>query len=377
MLGGRGAGKTRAGAEWVREQARTGRFRRIALVAPTFHDVREVMIDGASGIRALPGERPIYEATRRRLLWRSGAEAHCFSAEDPESLRGPQFDAAWCDEIAYWPRLEEALRTLNHGLRLGVRPLMLATTTPRPVPALKLLVARKDTTVTRSKTFDNAHNLSPAFVEGLQEGWGGTAYERQELYGELIDDPEGALWRRAMIEEARAKPLRACTRVVVAVDPPVSVSAKADACGIVAAGAYEESGLAHGIVLADASIRGATPQGWSARAAALAEAVGAGEIIAEANNGGELVRDVLRLAAPHLPVRLVHARRGKRDRASPVAWLYEQGRIAHACAMPVLEDEMCAFGASPSTHSPDRVDALVWALTHLLLDDPRPRLRAL
>ncbi|MEQ1817350.1 MAG: terminase family protein [Terricaulis sp.] len=377
FMGGRGAGKTRAGAEWVSELARRGRAGRIALIAPTFHDVREVLIEGHSGLRSLPYERPAYEASRRRLVWNNGAQASCLSAEDPEALRGPQFDAAWCDELCYWSYPDEMVETLQLGLRLGGRPRMMVTTTPRPMRALKGLLAQRDTVTTRSTTLENRRNLSADFVAAVQARWEGTARHRQELLGELIEEPEGALWKRADLEALRARLEGSFDRVVVAVDPPASVGAKADACGIVAAAARGEGFAREALVLADASLQGAAPHEWAARAAELARTVGAHAIVAEANNGGEMVRAVLKAAAPDCLVRLVRASEGKRARAEPIAALYAQGRVKHAAAFPHLEDEMCAFGAEGFNESPDRLDALVWALTDLLLggaSSPRARI---
>jgi phage terminase large subunit-like protein len=255
FLGGRGAGKSRAGAEWVSALARLGRAARIALIAPTFHDVREVMVDGQSGIRALPYERPAYEATRRRLVWANGAQAFGFSAEDPESLRGPQFDAAWADELCYWAYPEATLSALAHALRLGDAPRLAVTTTPRPMGALKRLLAAPDTVLTRATTWDNAKNLAPDFIAALQQRWSGLARERQELLGELIEDAEGALWRRTELEALRTREHGVFDRIVVSVDPPAGASASSAQCGIVAAGAWGEGFERCALVLADASLR--------------------------------------------------------------------------------------------------------------------------
>jgi phage terminase large subunit-like protein len=377
FLGGRGAGKTRAGAEWIASAARSGRASRIALVGPTFHDVREVMIEGNSGIRHLHGTRPNFEASRKRLSWANGAQAFAFSAEDPESLRGPQFDAAWCDELCFWAYPDETLATLEHALRLGDRPQMLVTTTPRPIQALKRLLAAADTTATRAATWNNRHNLSTDFIEALNDRWAGTARHRQELLGEFIEDAEGALWTRAELERLRRAPEASFDRVVVGVDPPASVGAHADACGIVAAGSRGDGRARALVVLADATIQGAPPQVWADRVAALACAVGADAIVAEANNGGEMVRAVLKAAAPEMNVRLVRASDGKRARAEPIAALYAQGRVTHATAFADLEDEMCGFGAADRRGSPDRVDALVWALSELMAGAATPRFRVL
>ncbi len=376
-MGGRGAGKTRAGAEWVAAQARRRAAGRIALIGPTFHDVREVMVEGPSGLCSLGRSRPHYEASRKRLVWANGAQAFCFSAEDPESLRGPQFDAAWCDELCYWAYPDETLATLEHGLRLGERPRMLVTTTPRPIGALKRLMAARDTVVTRSSTWENAHNVAPDFISALNERWAGSGRHRQELLGELIEDLDGALWRRADIEAARARVTGPFDRIVVAVDPPASSGARADACGIIAAGAWGEGHARQAVVLADASVQGVQPHVWAARAAQRAESVGAHVIVAEANNGGDMAREVLRAAAPHLYVKLVHASVGKRARAEPIALYYAQGRVKHAATFAALEDEMCSFGAEGFKQSPDRVDALVWALTDLLRGGAGPQIRIL
>jgi phage terminase large subunit-like protein len=378
FLGGRGAGKTRAGAEWVSWLARSGRAGRIALIGPTFHDVREVMLDGESGLRSLANERPIYEASRRRLVWKNGAQAACLSAEDPDALRGPQFDAAWCDEVCFWKNPECVLETLEHGLRVGVRPRMMVTTTPRPSRMLKRLLAARDTVTTSASTFENERNLSADFIAALKSRWAGTARHRQELLGEVIEEMEGALWKRADLERLRERVEGALDRVVVAVDPPASVGPDADACGIVAAAARGEGFARHAVVLADASVQGVAPHVWAARAAELARSVGAHAIVAEANNGGEMVRAVLKAAAPEIYVRLVRASEGKRTRAEPIAALYAQGRVKHASAFPELEDEMCAFGAEGYGASPDRLDALVWALTDLLCGGvSAPRVRML
>jgi phage terminase large subunit-like protein len=245
------------------------------------------------------------------------------------------------------------------------------TTTPKPIAALKRLIGLATTAVTRGSTKRNAMNLSPGFVEAVAARWAGTAYGRQELEGEIIDDPEGALWRRAEIEARRLSEYPPLDHVVVAVDPPAGMEGAA--CGIVAAGSYGS----RAIVLADASAQGLTPLGWAERAANLARSLGTRLIVAEANNGGEMVRTVLNQVAPDIVVRLVHARHGKRARAEPIAALYEQGRVAHAGVFAALEDEMCSFGAAGFSGSPDRLDALVWALTELLIFGAHPRVSSL
>lgn len=376
FLGGRGAGKTRAGAEWLAAQVAAG-AKRVALIGPTLHDVREVMVAGPSGVLNLWGEPPRYEAGRRRLVWPNGAVGFAFSAEDPASLRGPQFDAAWGDEISYWAHPEDTLQTLELALRLGASPRLCLTATPKPIAALKALLARKDLVLTRAASAANAANLAPGFLEAVQARYAGTVYGRQELEGELIEDPEGALWTRGQLDAARgARPAR-FDRIVVAVDPPAGQGPRADACGIVAAGAWGEGRSRKAAVIADASVRGLPPHEWAARVAALAQSLEGASVIAEANQGGEMVRAVLQAAAPDTPIRLVRASLGKRARAEPVAALYAQGRVIHAARFPALEDEMCRFGAPGFSASPDRLDALVWAVSALLQSAGDPRLRTL
>jgi phage terminase large subunit-like protein len=373
LLGGRGAGKTRTGAEFVRALVHgcapyaAERHRAIALVGETAHDVREVMIEGPSGLmRVSPrSERPQWTATRRRLEWANGAVAYAFSAEDPEQLRGPQFDAAWCDELAKWNHAEATFDMLQFGLRLGARPRQLITTTPRPLPLLKRLVADPHTAVTRAATQANAAHLSPAFLEEIAARYAGTRLGRQEIDGEIIEDRADALWTRAMIEAARVAQAPVLQRIVIGIDPPGSGRPGADACGIVAAG-IAENGVIH--VLEDASAQGLSPAGWAAKAIALDRRLKADALIAEVNLGGDMVRAVLAQVDATVPVRSVHATRGKYLRAEPVAALYSQGKVKHVQPLPPLEDEMCDFGLGglSSGASPDRLDALVWAVTELM-----------
>ena len=364
VLGGRGGGKTRAGAEWVADRA--AEVGRIALVGQSLHDVREVMIEGPSGLRALPryagGGRPRWEASRRRLVWPGGAVGLVFSAEDPEALRGPQFGAAWADEWCAWRRPGETLALLRMGLRLGDRPRLTVTTTPKPLAALRRLLKEPGAARTDLPTRINAANLSAGFVEGLEAVYGGTRLAAQELDGQVVDG-DGALFTHAMIAAARAAGAEAprCDRVVVAVDPPCSEGG--DACGIVVVG--RSGGVAH--VLADRSAAGLSPQAWGARAAQAAREFRARRIVAEANQGGQMVEAVLKAAGAPCPVRLVHARYGKRVRAEPVAALYEQGRVVHRGDFPELEEELLGLGCEGGG-SPDRADALVWAVTELLVD---------
>ncbi|WP_233355905.1 DNA-packaging protein [Henriciella aquimarina] len=383
FMGGRGAGKTRAGAEWVRFAARFGGCRRIALIGPTFSDVREVMIEGVSGLRAItrPDEKaPHYEVSRHRLVWPNGAEAFAFSAEDADGLRGPQFDAAWCDEVAAWRTGEAVWDMLQMALRLGPDPRVVATTTPKPVPLVRRLVGEDGVAVTRARTMDNSAHLSAAFLTHVEASYAGTRLGRQELEGELLEEAEGALWTRAMLAQAR-EGMRALdmTEIIVAVDPPATVGPNADACGIIAAGAGPQTGeQRHGYVLADASVRGLSPLDWARRVVDLAASVGASRIVAEANQGGEMVRTILKAAGGSVPIVLRHARLSKRARAAPVAVLYEKGCVSHLGELGDLEDEMLVFGTPGWTQSPDRVDALVWALTALLLELPaRPGIHRL
>lgn len=377
FMGGRGAGKTRAGAEWVRSQCLHRGARRVALVGPSLHDVREVMVGGASGLLTLhygPDEVPRYEVSRRRLVFPNGAEAFGFSAQEPNSLRGPQFDAAWCDEIAAWPRGQEIWDTLQMGLRLGDDPRCAATTTPRPVALVKHLLADPQTVVTQARTSDNRRNLAPDFMARMEERYGGTHLARQELGGEFVEDLPDALWKRSEVEACHLALTgdEVFDRVLVAVDPPASAHGRSDACGIIAAGAADGKVT----VLQDASVQGLSPDGWALRVADCVVSSGATEIIAEANQGGEMVRQVLMSAGLSHPIRLVHARVGKRGRASPVQALYAQGRVRHGGAFTALEDEMCSFGAPGAKNSPDRVDALVWAVWALLIEHRElPRVR--
>ena len=373
FMGGRGAGKSWAGASWLKGRAVPGA--QLALIGPTLHDVREVMVEGPSGIRVLSHrqERPRYEVSRRRLVWSSGAVAYAFSAEDPDSLRGPQFDAAWCDEFCAWPRGGETLALLRMGLRRGSDPRLMLTTTPRPTPDLRRLMDEPGVVVTRAATRENAANLAPRFLAQLSSVYGGTRLAAQELEGQVVEASERALWRAGDLERARGARPPSFDRVVVAVDPPASQDG--DACGIVAAGRRGEMAF----VLADRSLAGLSPPGWAARVVETARLESADAIVAEANQGGEMVRALLVSAQCTLPVKLVHARLGKHARAEPVAALYQQGRVVHCGAFPALEEELMAFGPERSGPSPDRADALVWALTALMLDGRggRPRLSVL
>ncbi|MEO0999755.1 MAG: terminase family protein [Pseudomonadota bacterium] len=379
ILGGRGAGKTRAGAEWVRAEVEgttpmaAGRAGRVALLGETLDQAREVMVMGDSGILACspPDRRPVWVATRRRLEWPNGAVAQVFSASDPEALRGPQFDRAWSDELAKWKKGQEAWDMLQFGLRLGEAPRQVVTTTPRKSALLMALLDDAKTVTTQAPTEANRANLAPSFLEAVEGRYGGTWLGRQELGGELLTDVPDALWSREAIEGARGE-APALDRIVVAVDPPVTGRASSDACGIVVAGVVAK-GPATGWtawVLEDVSIGAASPQAWMERAVGRFHAWGADRIVAEVNQGGDLVETLLRQIDPMIPYRAVRASRGKAARAEPVAALYEQGRVRHARALPHLEDEMCAMTRQGFTGhgSPDRLDALVWAITELMIE---------
>lgn len=375
LLAGRGFGKTRTGAEWVNMIAESDPEARIALVAANLGEARAVMVEGESGILRVtaPHRRPEFESSLRRLVWPNGAQATIYSAAEPESLRGPQHSHAWCDEIAKWDnaaaRAEMAWDNLAMGLRLGDDPRVLATTTPRAAALVTRLVREADdgrTAITRGSTYENAANLPGRFVEAMHRNYDGTLLGRQEIEGELVENLPGALWSRATIERSREAVAAPMVRVVVGVDPPAS--AGGDACGIVVVGIGEDR-IAR--VLADASVEKATPERWARAAADAARAWGADRVVAEANQGGSMVEAVLRAASETLPLRLVHASRGKSARAEPVAALYEAGRVRHAGFFPRLEDELC--GLMPGGdyqgpgRSPDRADACVWALTELML----------
>lgn len=382
MLGGRAAGKTRAGAEWVRALVRTAGEQntahtlRIALVGETMRDARAVMIDGVSGLLAVhfDAERPHFETLRQQLVWPNGAIAQVFSAEDPDGLRGPQFHAAWCDELTKWRLGEETWDMLQLALRLGDNPRQLVTTTPRPIPLLRRLLADTTTVVSRMRTEDNAENLAPTFIAEMRRRYDGTALGRQELDGEVIEDDAGALWRRDWIETMRSvRPLTEILpelqRIVVALDPPVTSTASSDACGIVVAGRGPD-GRAY--VLADRTLQGREASAWARAAIAAYRDFDANCLVAEVNQGGDLVAGVLKQIDAGVPITNVRATCGKYLRAEPVAALYAEGRVSHVGTFAPLEDQMLTFGVGglKGGKSPDRLDALVWALTALMLEAP-------
>lgn len=376
LMAGRGYGKTRAGAEWVRSFAETTPAARIALVGATLGEAQRIMIDGPSGLRAIAPRtaRPHWEASRNRLVWPNGAQAEIFSGENPDGLRGPQHHIAWCDELAKWAHPTATWNNLQMGLRLGAAPRAMVTTTPRSIALLRALRDAPDVVVTHGRTSDNPH-LPDAFIAAVSSSFAGTRFGRQELDGEWLEDVDGALWPRALIEQCRAPVSAPIMRTVVAVDPPAGVDG--DACGIIVAGLLQpgpETAPLRAIIMADASVQGLHPEGWGQAVARAAAHYGADRIIAEANQGGAMVASVLRAAGVQLPVRLIHATRGKVARAEPLAALYAAGRVTHAHAFPALEDELCGLqmggGYVGPTRSPDRADALVYALTELLLGSP-------
>ncbi len=393
VMAGRGFGKTRAGAEWVRSVAEANPEARIALVAASLHEARSVMVEGESGLIAVcpPQQRPRYEPSLRRIVWPNGAQAQLYSAAEPEALRGPQSSHAWCDEIAKWDdNTGQARRSWDNlllGLRLGATPRIVATTTPRSVPLVRRLMLQADgdgdVIVTRGTTRDNMANLPGKFITDVEREFAGTMLARQELDGELIEDLPGALWTRALIEKCREprteqgeESQARMTRIVIGVDPPAS--AQGDACGIVVCGLGEDR-VAR--VLADATVEKASPERWARAVAGAAQAWSADRVVAEANQGGDMVSAVLRAANAALPLKLVHAARGKAARAEPVAALYEAGRVRHAGLFARLEDELCGLmpggGYQGPGRSPDRADACVWALHELMLARAgEPRIRS-
>jgi phage terminase large subunit-like protein len=377
ILAGRGFGKTRTGAEWVRDQVENCGALRVALVAPTAADARKVMVEGESGIMAIAPRwfRPLYQPSQRQLTWPNGAIATLYSAEEPERLRGPQHDAAWCDELAAWKFAREAFDMLQFGLRLGMRPRQVITTTPKPISLLKEIIARPDTVITRGTTTENAVNLAPAFLRTIVNKYKGTRLGRQELEGELLEEVEGALWTRAMLETALVKECPPLARVVVAIDPS-GTAGNDEACpvGIVAAGRGYDGTV---YILRDATLR-ASPAQWGQMAVDVYRDIEADRMVGERNFGGAMVEHVIRTVDPKIAYKEVTASRGKWLRAEPVAALYEQGRVKHVGGFPDLEDELCSFGPDGTAdgRSPNRLDAMVWAVTELALNQGMAELPA-
>lgn len=385
ILAGRGFGKTRCGAETIIKWVREGHARHIALVAQDSADARDVMVEGESGILACSHRdfMPKYEPSKRRLTWPNGAKATLFSAEDFDSLRGPQFDAAWCDELCKWRYAREAWDNLQFGLRLGEHPRQIVTTTPRPMKLLKEIILRSDTYITKGSTMENLANLAPPFRKAVIDKYAGTRIGRQELNAELLDDAPGALWTRSLLDAHRllpadpSRPIRLpdFVRVVVAVDPQKEAGESAAETGIMVVGKTADG---HGYLLEDLSING-SPEEWGRRAVQAFDDWAADKIVYEANQGGEMVAAVIRGAAKSakedgersadfVPLKAVHATRGKYVRAEPVAQLYEQGKVHHVGHFAELEDQLCEYTPDGSTeYSPDRMDALVWGLTELMI----------
>ena len=362
IMAGRGFGKTRCGSEWVHEQIRQGR-ERIALVGETKADVRDVMVEGESGILATAGRnRPLYEPSKRRLTWPNGAIGVCYSGDEPDQLRGPQHDAAWLDELAKYRYAEETWSNLDLGLRLGESPQAVITTTPRPVQIMRELVADELVTVTRGSTYDNLQNLAESFAKRIVERYEGTRLGRQELHAEILDDVVGALWSREMIDAHRLRETPPhFERIVVGVDPAVTSGEDADETGILVAGMIGNRGY----VVEDLSGQ-YTPQEWAIQAIKAYYKYNADRIVAEVNQGGDMVEHTIRTVDRNVSYKAVRAARGKILRAEPIASLYEQGRIHHCGTFAALEDQLCMY-THDSRDSPDRLDALVWALTDLMI----------
>lgn len=396
VLAGRGFGKTRMGAETIRAWAcgstplSRGTYGRFALVAETAADARDVLVEGESGILGCHPKdfRPLYEPSKRRLTWPNGAMATIYNATEPDQLRGPQHEAAWCDELAKWAYARETWEQLEFGLRLGPHPRSIITTTPRPIPVLREILKSPDTHVTKGRTMDNSANLSRKFIDKIHAKFSGTRLGRQELEAEMLEDLPGALWTRDMFDPPDGSPFLGrvefretpeLERVVVAVDPSGIGKADegGDSIGIVVAGLGEDG---RGYILADRSMRGG-PAEWGREVVRAYSDFSADRVVAEVNYGGAMVEHVLRTVDKLLPVTLVHASRGKHIRAEPVAALYEQGRVSHVTGadlrdtdhigFSVLEDQMCLVGPKgyEGEGSPDRMDAAVWAITELMLKD--------
>lgn len=375
LLAGRGFGKTRAGAEALAWQLLRQKDCRAGIVAPTQNDARDTCVEGESGLlAALPRECvESWNRSQNEILLTNGSRVKLFSADAPERLRGPQHHIIWADELGAW-RSAEALDQLRFGLRLGKNPQLVITTTPRPLPMLRDLIARegKGVVITRGHTFENKDNLAPSALAELKARYSGTRLGRQELFAEMVEDVAGALWSRDQIDRTRIAQAPELVRVLIAIDPAVTHGEKADYTGIIAAG-IDAAGTAY--VLADYSAK-LPPALWARRVVALYEMLEADLVIGEVNQGGDMVEAVLRTVSADLPYRAVRANRGKLLRAEPVAALYAQGRVRHVGELPLLEDEMCRFApGSIDIQSPDRVDALVWALTELMLHPSTPRVR--
>ena len=374
-LAGRGWGKTRTGAEWVRKQVEAKSASRIALIAETYKDALEVMIEGDSGLLNVfpPDQRPVYTKKPLKVEFHTGAVALGYNATEPDQLRGPQFDLAWCDELAKWKYARETWDMLQFGLRLGTHPKVLVTTTPRPIELVKSIVAGEEgkVHVTKGRTLDNRGNLAAPFMAKVLKKYEGTRLGRQELNAEILGDLPGAIWTQRAIDSYRieAKDLPTITRKVVAVAPAVTSDDSSEdpgTHGIVVAGIDADQ---TGYTLKDESLQG-TPYEWASHAASLYKTEGADAVVVETNQGGDMVVHTLRTVAPNINIITVRASRGKHVRAEPVAAMYEQGRIRHVGQFPDMEQQMTQFTTDgyQGEGSPDRVDALVWAMTELFPD---------
>lgn len=375
---GRGWGKTRVGAETVRSWATSGRYGRIALVAETAADARDVLVEGESGLLSVhpPQDCPHYEPSKRRLTWPNGAIATLYNATEPDQLRGPQHDAAWCDELAKWLYVRETWDMLQFTMRLGANPRKVITTTPRPIAVVKEILKASGTVLTHGHTLDNESNLAAPFIKQIIDRYSGTRLGRQELAAEILDDNPNALWKRDQIDALRIArdKMPQLRRIVVAIDPSgtagAEVTEEASDVGIVVAGIANDG---QGYVLADNTVNMA-PDGWGRRAVEAYHFHNADRIVAERNFGGAMVHHVIKTCDPSVSYKEVIASRGKWVRAEPVSALYEQGRVHHVGSFTSLEDEMCEFGPDGKVDgkSPNRLDALVWAITELMLDAPVP-----
>jgi len=368
LLGGRGAGKTRSASEWVRGEVESGRRRTFGIIGPTADTLRRDVVQGSSGLLEIapPWCRPTHEPSQRRVVWPDGAVAHLLSSEEPDRIRGVNLDGFYADELTSWANPQACWDNLQFALRIpgpkGDAPAGVVSTTPKRHKLLRAILADPATVVTKSRTFDNAANLDGATLDYLKRQYGSSTLGRQELDAELLDEVDGALWTRSMLDECRTMTLPDMRRVVVAVDPAGGASRTSDETGIVAAGVGTDG---RGYVLADASGR-YTPDGWARAAVGLYRSLNADRIVAESNFGGQMVEATIRAVDGNLPVKMVHASRGKVVRAEPIVALYEQRRISHVGLLPGLEDQLCGWDPTVSGPSPDRLDALVWALTDLM-----------
>ena len=373
ILAGRGFGKTRSGAEWVRNLVENHKYGRIALVAEDAGDARDVMVEGESGIIAVcpPWNRPNYEPSKRRLTWPNGARATIFSADDPESLRGPQHDAAWLDELCKWRYQQEVWDQLQFGLRLGRKPVQCITTTPKPTKLLKEIVKRESTLITKGHTYDNLDNLADTFRDAIVARYEGTRLGRQELSAEILDDNPNALFHQPNIDKNRVRKSdlpEELNQTLIGVDPPATGNPNSNECGIVAGSRdIANTNHAHFYIHGDHTVQGRSPEKWAAAAVSAYYKHMANAIVAEVNNGGDMVESTIKNVDPTVKVIKVRASKGKWIRAEPVAGLYEQGRVHHVGSYSDLEDQMCDFDPSGTVEgdSPDRLDALVWVLAEL------------